>query len=387
MVRHEGVSPVANGVPAFVASTQSNAFGGRDAQPRRRETARPTRNIGATREFEFQSVAEGVGAASPYGDFPHAQGLQRVSFEAAKTMERNFATIGAKASRLFAGAPMFVGHPDVPQFANQFPDRKAYGWIMALEARPDGLYGRMKWSPAGLQLLENGHYKFLSPYWEARQIGEQDGRPVFEPVALISAGLTNEPNLPLQPLANTRGVTAQFNWRILTTRFRDALANGRLDAGSDRFDAARACGGLGCGDREVAGVADRDAHAGLHGKIGRAQRGVAYVFRIGGFVCTNMCSEKMRDGLSYDQAWNAVKEEHPACLRESQLPSTMARKSRSLMKTDAAFKLFTNSSFEPCRSGSFRKLVKIFPIKLARIHHARGWINKQNQSGEKKGKP
>jgi hypothetical protein len=78
---------------------------------------------------------------SPYGDFPHAQGLQRVSFEAAKTMERNFATVGAKASRLFAGAPMFVGHPDVPQFANQFPDRKAYGWIMALEARPNGFTG------------------------------------------------------------------------------------------------------------------------------------------------------------------------------------------------------------------------------------------------------
>jgi hypothetical protein len=80
---------------------------------------------------------------------------------------------------------------------------------------------------AGLQLLENGHYKFLSPYWEARQIGEQDGRPVFEPVALISAGLTNEPNLPLQPLANTRGVTA-VQMANIDDAISDALANGRL---------------------------------------------------------------------------------------------------------------------------------------------------------------
>ena len=73
---------------------------------------------------------------------------QRVSFDAAKQMERSFATVAARASRLFAGAPMFIGHPDVPQFANQFTDRKAYGWIMALEARPDGLYGDLIQDPS-----------------------------------------------------------------------------------------------------------------------------------------------------------------------------------------------------------------------------------------------
>jgi phage I-like protein len=141
---------------------------------------------------------------SPYGDFPHAQGLQRVSFESARAMESRFKSLADRAARLFAGVPMFIGHPDVPQFATQFTDRKAYGWIMALEARPDGLYGKIKWSCAGVELLQNGHYKFLSPYWEAKQIAEENGRAIYEPVALISAGLTNEPNLPVLPLANTK---------------------------------------------------------------------------------------------------------------------------------------------------------------------------------------
>jgi hypothetical protein len=247
---------------------------------------------------------------SPYGDFSHAQGLQRVSFEAAKSMERNFATLGAKASRLFAGAPMFVGHPDVPQFAHQFPDRKAYGWIMALEARPDGLYGRMKWSAAGLQLLENGHYKFLSPYWEARQIGEQDGRTVFEPVSLISAGLTNEPNLPVQPLANTRGVTA-VQLANIDEAISDALANGRLTPDrivSMQHELAE--------DWEVGIAKLRVAPIVMHTrayteKLG-ARKGEMGRFSNRRTRVNDYVQEKMRGGMSYDQAWNAVKEEHPA---------------------------------------------------------------------------
>jgi phage gp29-like protein len=245
---------------------------------------------------------------SPYGDFPHSQGLQRVSFEAAKIMERNFATIGAKASRLFAGAPMFVGHPDVPQFAQQFPDRKAYGWIMALEARPDGLYGRMKWSAAGLELLQNGHYKFLSPYWEARQIGEEEGRAVFEPVALISAGLTNEPNLPVQPLANVR--MSPLKLASMEVVIEEALANGRLTP--DRIVSMQ---------HELAeawdvGVAKlRTAPIVMHTrayteKLG-ARKNESMRFSNRRMRVHELVQKRMREGMSYDQAWNAVKEEHP----------------------------------------------------------------------------
>jgi hypothetical protein len=36
-------------------------------------------------------------------------------------------------------------------------------------------------STAGSELLENAHYKFLSPYWEAAEIGFDKGRKNFRP--------------------------------------------------------------------------------------------------------------------------------------------------------------------------------------------------------------
>ena len=113
---------------------------------------------------------------SPYGDFPHGKGLQRVDRTAADTLVNNFHSFSGKLGRRFAGVPFYVGHPDVPGFENTYPDQKAYGWVMALESRDDGLYGQIKWSKAGNELLENAHYKFLSPYWEAAEIGFEKGR-------------------------------------------------------------------------------------------------------------------------------------------------------------------------------------------------------------------
>ena len=69
-----------------------------------------------------------------------------------------------------------------------------------LEARPDGLYGRFKWAPTGRELLDNAHYKFFSPRW--LMTVSRDG--TFEPVRLLSIGLTNTPNIPGDAIANDR---------------------------------------------------------------------------------------------------------------------------------------------------------------------------------------
>jgi len=144
---------------------------------------------------------------SPYGEFPHARGLQRVDREAATGMVRQFESFAARLGRLFGGLPFYVGHPDM--VAGEGIDRKAYGWVEGLEAREAGLFGRVKWSEAGLELLRQGHFKFLSPYWEAREIGREKGQRVYRPVALISVGLTNQPNLPVAPLANAGGTRSE----------------------------------------------------------------------------------------------------------------------------------------------------------------------------------
>jgi phage I-like protein len=157
--------------------------------------------VGLANRFESGSADDWVQLA-PYGDFPHAKGLQRVDRTAAETMANHFNRISSKLSRLFAGVPFYVGHPDVPGMANEYTDRKAYGWVKGLEVRDDGLYGKVEWSEPGKQLLANSHYKFLSPHWNGEPVSTEKGRKVYRPIELVSVGLTNNPNLPVNPLAN-----------------------------------------------------------------------------------------------------------------------------------------------------------------------------------------
>lgn len=154
---------------------------------------------------------------TPLGDFPHARGLQRVSKGSVEKMANHFNGMLSSAKRaLFGGVPFYVGHPDVPGLANEYPDKRAFGWIKALEARADGLYGQVEWSEPGKAMLANKHYKFFSPYWDAKEIGSERGRVVYEPVTLLSVGLTNQPNLPVKPLANAKD-------EAMTKEQRDAL--------------------------------------------------------------------------------------------------------------------------------------------------------------------
>lgn len=265
---------------------------------------------------------------SPYGDFPHAQGLQRVTFAAAREMERRFGNLASRAARLFAGAPMFVGHPDVPSLANQYSDKKAYGWIMALEARPEGLFGRVKWSEAGLELLENGHYKFVSPYWEARPVGKENGAAVFEPVALLSAGLTNEPNLPVLPLANCAGSPPPYvgghaegnpppyggGYQVMLPNVRaaieEALANGRLtpnQISSMQHELAE--------DWEVGSARLRAAPILMHTraiteKLATRKHESARFYNRRVRI-HDLVRGRMAKGVTYDQAWSEVKVSNP----------------------------------------------------------------------------
>lgn len=269
---------------------------------------------------------------SPYGDFPHARGLQRVDQATAAAMVRHFESFAARLGRLFGGAPFYVGHPDM--VAGEGIDRKAYGWVEALEARENGLFGRVKWSDAGLELLRQGHFKFLSPYWEAREIGRERGERVYQPVALISVGLTNQPNIPVQPLANesgraaesgdeargdTSGVSANStddNLNItpllreitVETALENAAREGRITPAQQGDWRARLRA-----DFPGTLAALRDLRPAVHVEsvtlgLGRRKGEMARVIqqreRIQAYV-----REKTREGLSYDEAWEQVKRE------------------------------------------------------------------------------
>lgn len=68
----------------------------------------------------------------------------------------------------------------------------ARGWIVELEARPDGIWGRVEWTAHGSQLVTDRAYRGLSPVIQHQKTGEV--------TAILRASLVNRPNL--------RGLTA-----------------------------------------------------------------------------------------------------------------------------------------------------------------------------------
>ena len=71
----------------------------------------------------------------------------------------------------------------------------AAGWIKALEARDDGIWGRVEWKPTGAEKLKAREYRYLSPTFLARKGNGQVLR-------ILRAALTNSPALTLTALAS-----------------------------------------------------------------------------------------------------------------------------------------------------------------------------------------
>lgn len=66
----------------------------------------------------------------------------------------------------------------------------AQGWIVELQARADGIWGRVEWTPSGIALMAAKAYRGISPvFLHARAKG-------LEVLQLLRAALTNAPNLP-----------------------------------------------------------------------------------------------------------------------------------------------------------------------------------------------
>lgn len=77
--------------------------------------------------------------------------------------------------------------------APQGLDAPAAGWIDQLEARNGAIWGHVDWTPKAAQQIAAKEYRFLSPVFTYAKTGHQI-------IALVSAGLTNQPNLNLTAL-------------------------------------------------------------------------------------------------------------------------------------------------------------------------------------------
>lgn len=77
--------------------------------------------------------------------------------------------------------------------APQGLDAPAAGWIDQIEERAGAIYGHVEWTPKAAAQIQAKEYRFLSPAFTYQKA---DARII----ELISAGLTNQPNLNLTAL-------------------------------------------------------------------------------------------------------------------------------------------------------------------------------------------
>ena len=143
-------------------------------------------------------------ALVPYGDWPHAEGLQHFGREEAQTIVGYFKNTWNRIKRAVVGLPIFKGHPDLPApIGNEYPDKGEYGQVADMDARPDGLAIKLILSEAGATLVERG-LKYISPHWLANAVGKTTaGKTIYAPVFLKSIGLTRSPNIPCPSLVNS----------------------------------------------------------------------------------------------------------------------------------------------------------------------------------------
>ena len=96
----------------------------------------------------------------------------------------------------------------------------AAGWITAIEVRPgEGIWGRVRWTPAAARRVLRREYRFLSPVVIIRK----EDRKVM---ALDSVALTNRPAIA--------GMRPVVNRRDEGSRVQDAEAEPAAQAGRHR---------------------------------------------------------------------------------------------------------------------------------------------------------
>ena len=97
-----------------------------------------------------------------------------------------------------AAAPNFPGMlVDHEHFRHQGDqESRAYGWLQQLQARPDGLYGQIRWSATGKAAVDGGDYRFFSTeYSPTDLVALNDAKPRrVRPTRLAGLTLTNDPN-------------------------------------------------------------------------------------------------------------------------------------------------------------------------------------------------
>ena len=110
---------------------------------------------------DFSHPTDGWYQIEPKGEHPnHAAGVIQVMDEEAMNSIVEQFNRDAAAGKLRHGTEMLIDHE---HFSDQ-PDKetRAYGWLVELQSRADGIYGRVRWSKTGKEAVDGGDYRFFS---------------------------------------------------------------------------------------------------------------------------------------------------------------------------------------------------------------------------------
>ncbi|MDR1457884.1 MAG: phage protease [Puniceicoccales bacterium] len=123
------------------------------------------------------------------GEYTHPKGTQLFDVQSAERIVDSFHSLRGRLMRKFQGIPIFIGHPDDPEFGSK--NHRVYGRIENMKVEDNALWILIKWTDMGQELFKNGILRHLSPRWLTTPT--RDGK--LSPKRLLSVGLTNHPNI------------------------------------------------------------------------------------------------------------------------------------------------------------------------------------------------
>lgn len=160
---------------------------------------------------------------SPYGEFPTNDGkfLQVFGKAEATQMVAEFNSVVDQALHGFRGVPVFYGHPK--QMPQLFKDPRRIGKIMKVEAREDGLYGKVIWNALGKENMKEGYMVYPSPGWMHPKPGTPAEKRVH-PIYLDHVGMVNDPNIDsAAPWTNSQDDAQQQQTQELDPKMKEKL--------------------------------------------------------------------------------------------------------------------------------------------------------------------
>lgn len=152
---------------------------------------------------DFEHPSDGWYHIEPMGDHPNRPAgiVQVIDDTSVQSIVNRF---NAEADK--PGFPgMLIDHEHFKHDASKAS--VAYGWLMKVQNRWDGVYGQIRWTTTGKAAVDGGDYRFFSTEYNGTDMQVLNhGKPArLRPLRLAGLTLTNDPNNKgSRPITNRR---------------------------------------------------------------------------------------------------------------------------------------------------------------------------------------